>query len=77
MAEVSNELIFEVLKAVRERLGNIEAGFVEVRTELRAMRGHLVAMQTGIANLYVGYSNIEARLSRFERRLELTDAPAT
>ena len=73
MAEVSNELIYEVLKSVQERLGNIETGFVEVRTELRAMNGHFVAMQTDIANLYIAHSNKDTRLSRIERRLDLVD----
>jgi hypothetical protein len=77
MAEISNELIYEVLKAMQSRLGNIDNGFTEVRTELRAVRGHMVAIQTDIANLYVGYSNVEARLARIEQRLELSDAPAT
>jgi hypothetical protein len=63
MADVSNELIYEILKGMQDRLVNIDTGFVEVRTELRAMRGHLVAMQTDIANLYVGYSNFENRLA--------------
>jgi hypothetical protein len=77
MADVSNELIYEVLEGMQDPLTNIDAGFVEMRTELRAMRGHLVAMQTDIANLYVGYSNFENRLARIERRLELTDVTAT
>ena len=47
-----------------------------MRTELRAVRGRMVAMQTDIANLYVGYSNVEARLARVEQRLEVSDAPA-
>ncbi len=59
---------------VQERLGNIETGFVDVRTELRAVRGHLVAMQTDIANLYVAHSNVDTRLSRIERRLDLVDS---
>ena len=77
MAEVTNELIYEVLKSMQPRLSNIDMGMAEMRTELRAMRGHMVAMQTDIANLYVAQGNIEARLGRIERRLELTDVPAT
>jgi hypothetical protein len=77
MAEVTNELIYEVLKSMQTRLSNIEMGMAEMRTELRELRGHMLAVQTDIANLYVGQGNIEARLGRIERRLELTDAPAT
>jgi len=75
MAEVTNELIYEVLKGTQTRLSNIEIGIVEVKTELQAVRGHLLAIQTDIANLYAGQANVEMRLSRIERRLELTDSP--
>ena len=75
MAEVTNELIYEVLKPMQTRLSNIEGSIVEIKTELRAVRGHMLAMQTDIANLYAGQANVEARLGRIEKRLELTDAP--
>ena len=77
MTEVSNELIYEVLKSMQGRLSNIENGIVDVKTELQAVRGHLLATQTDVANLYAGQGNIEMRLSRIERRLDLTDTPAT
>ena len=73
MAEVTNELLYEVVKTVQTRLTNIENGVVEVKTEIQAVRGHMLAMQTDIANLYAGQGNIESRLSRIERRLELTE----
>jgi polyhydroxyalkanoate synthesis regulator phasin len=75
MAEVSNELIYEVLKAMQVRLGNIEQVQIEMRTELRAMRGHLNAMQTDIANLYNSVDALEGRVARIEQRLNLADAP--
>jgi hypothetical protein len=37
MAEVTNELIFEDLKAMQTRLSNIEGSLVELKTELRAI----------------------------------------
>ena len=77
MVEVTNELIYEVLKAMQSRLGNVETSLSEVKAELHAMRGHMLATQTDIANLYAGQGNIDGRLARIERRLELTDAPLT
>ena len=73
MADVTNELLYEVLKSVQTRLANIEDSISEVKTELRAIRGHMVAMETDIANLYAGQAKIELRLGRIERRLELVD----
>jgi len=77
MAEVTNELIYEVLKAMQTRLSNIEGSIVEVKTELRAMRGHMNAMQTDIANLYNSVDGLGQRIERIERRLELTDTPVS
>ena len=73
MAEVTNELIYEVLKNIQARMGNLEDSAREIKTELRALRGHMVAMQTDISNLYAGQAKIELRLERIERRLELAD----
>jgi len=75
MPEVTNELIYEVLKGMQTRLSNIEGGIVEVKTELRAVRGHMNAMQTDIANLYNSVDALGHRVERIERRLELTDTP--
>ena len=75
MAEVSNELLYEVLKAMQDRLANIEHVQIETRTELRAIRGHLNAMQTDIANLYDSVDAVERRVARIEQRLDLADAP--
>ena len=77
MAEVTNELIHEVLKAMQARLSNIEGSMVEVKTEIQAVRGHMLAIQTDVANLYAGQANIEFRLGRIERRLELTETPVS
>ena len=83
MAEVSNELIYEVLKAVQARLGNMEESQRELRGEVRAMRGNLHALQTQMGAIQVDIGNIyeaigaqDARLSRIERRLDIIDTPA-
>ena len=77
MVEVTNELIYEVLKSIQTRLSNLEQGQNEIREELRAMRGHMNAMQTDIANLYNSVNALGHRFERIERRLELADTPAS
>jgi len=77
MVEVTNELIYEVLRAIQTRLSNLEQGQNEIREELRAMRGHMNAMQTDIANLYNSVNALGHRVERIERRLELTDTPVS
>ena len=76
MAEVANELIDEVMKAVQARLGNLEEGQREIRVELRALRGTMQGMQADVANLYEAFGAVEGRISRIERRLDIIDTPA-
>ena len=73
MAEVSNELMYEVLKWLQNNQMNMQESLTEVKAEIRAIRGHMVATQADIANLYVGQAKIELRLERIEKRLELAD----
>lgn len=76
MAEVTNELIYEVLKKIQDSVVRLENGQREIREELIAMRGHMLAMQRDIHNIYERLDDHGRRLDRIERRLELSDATA-
>lgn len=76
MAEISSELVYEILKKIQEDTAAHKLGLVEVKSELQALRGHMLAMQQDIHNLYMSRSRDELRLDRIERRLELVE-PAT
>jgi chromosome segregation ATPase len=73
MADISNELIYEVLKNIQFRLDKIEAGIDELRQGHNAMRGHIISIQTDISNIYAVLARHEERLDRIERRLELRE----
>ena len=73
MAEVTNELIFEALKKIQADTAALRFSNQEIRTELVAIRGHLLAMQQDIHNIYGRLDSHEARLERIERRLELIE----
>ena len=73
MAEVSSELIFEVLKQVRDRQAATDSKIDELKAEMQAFRGHLIAMQQDIHNVYTTLVRHETRLERIERRLELVE----
>jgi len=75
MAEVTSELIYEVLKAMRDRLGKLEGKMDEVKQELQAIRTHQLAMQQDTQNIYSALTRQDTRLERIERRLELTESP--
>ncbi|MBE0692736.1 MAG: hypothetical protein IH590_06470 [Aquamicrobium sp.] len=71
MTEVTNELIYEILKGIQFRLDKIEAGIDELRQGHNAMRGHMISIQTDISNIYGILGRHDQRLERIEKRLEL------
>lgn len=75
MADVSNELIFEVLKQVQQRLDKVDPKVDELKSEMNAMRGYLISMQQDVHNVYGILGRYDGRLEHIERRLELNDSP--
>jgi septal ring factor EnvC (AmiA/AmiB activator) len=72
LVEVTNELIYDILKKVQEQLGRLEAGQRGIQEELRAIREHQLGMQRDISNIYDSLARLEVRVDHIERRLELT-----
>ncbi|WP_318036921.1 hypothetical protein [Mesorhizobium sp. AR02] len=52
MSEVTNELMFELLKRVHHEIGELRQDVSETKRELNVMRGHMVATQSDIHNVY-------------------------
>ena len=77
MADVTNQLIYEVLKNVQFRLDKIENGIDELRQGQNAMRGHLISIQTDVSNIYSVLARHEDRFDRIEKRLELRELNET
>jgi hypothetical protein len=75
MAEVSNELIFEVLKQVQHRLDRMDHKIDEVRAEMNAIRGYQLSMMQDLQNVYAVLGRFDGRFDRIETRLELNEAP--
>ncbi len=73
MTNVTNELIFEVLKDIQMRIGRIEDAVNETKTEIRAVRGHMNAIQLDIGNLYTITAQHDVRFDRIEKRLGLNE----
>jgi septal ring factor EnvC (AmiA/AmiB activator) len=73
MAEVTNELMFEVLKSMQSDIAALREGQRETNAALNAIRIHMVGMQQDIQNLYAAFTRHEARLDRIERRLEIAE----
>jgi predicted nucleic acid-binding Zn-ribbon protein len=73
MAEVTNELIYEVLKQLQDRMTKFESKMDEVKAELQALRNHSMAIQQDTSNIYTMLGRHENRLDRIDRRLEITE----
>jgi DNA anti-recombination protein RmuC len=71
VAEVANELMYEILKSIQSRMDRVDLTMSEVRAELGSIRGHLIAAEGDIRNIYGVTARIDQRLDRIERRLEL------
>ena len=71
MAEVTNELIFEVLKSLHADVRVLKDGQREIKQELISIRGQLIAMNQDAHNIYGILGRHDQRLDRFEKRLEL------
>ena len=73
MAEVTSELMFELLKRVHADIADVKLGQRELRSEMNAIRGTLVSVQQDIHNIHTTLARHETRLDRIENRLELRE----
>jgi hypothetical protein len=77
MADVTNELIFEVLKSLQHDVRMLKDAQNEVKQELISIRGHLLSIQNDVHNIYGILGRHDDRLDRIERRLELRELAET
>jgi hypothetical protein len=76
MAEVTSDMILEILKALQRDSGEVKGNIGDIKAELDAIRGHLISLQQDVHNVYGILGRHDLHLERIERRLELNDAPA-
>ena len=82
MATVTNELMYEVLKALQARLEQVDGKADENKRDMLALRTQITAIHHDLLSIHhelgaVGATLIrhEQRLDRIDRRLELSEAP--
>ncbi|MBW8322549.1 hypothetical protein [Ciceribacter selenitireducens] len=73
MAEISQDLVQELLRRLHQRADRSENTVRDLRNELNSMRLVLHAHQSDINNLYAMLLQMDARLDRIENRLELRE----
>jgi hypothetical protein len=70
---VTNELLFELLKAIRADIGRLAERMERMEGEMRVIRGHIAALVQSDLNRSSELASRILRVDRIERRLELTD----
>ncbi|MBB4347585.1 MULTISPECIES: hypothetical protein [Rhizobiaceae] len=73
MAEVTSELMYELMKRIHADLGDLKLGQRELKAEINAMRGTMVPLHQDILNINTTLARHELRLDRIENRLELRE----
>ena len=73
MAEITNALIYEVLKAVQADVAQVKERITSIEPTQLAMRSHLAGLVTSELTRDVDLAALRARIDRIERRLELQD----
>lgn len=64
-------MIAETLKAIQAKLSKMADDIVDLKTDMRGMKGHMAAfMQSEVAQ-DSSLASIQSRLDRIERRLDL------
>ncbi|WP_137131244.1 hypothetical protein [Rhizobium sp. FY34] len=77
MAEISSELMYELLKRVHAETADVKLGQREIRAEMNAMRGAMVSLHQDINNIHTTLARHDIRLERIENRLELRELAET
>jgi len=73
MTEVTNDLMYELMKRMHHDLSELRMDVSEVKKELNVIRGHVIGVQTDIHNIYGILARHDERLERIEHRLELRE----
>jgi len=73
LAEVSPELLQELLRRLHSRADKSERMAREFRNELNSMRLSLHGHQSDLNNLYAMHSQMDERVERIEARLDLRE----
>ncbi len=73
MAEVTSELMYELLKKLNHRFDKVDLAIGELRADNMTLRGQLHVLQGDVNNLRLTLGHVENRLDRIENRLELRE----
>lgn len=73
MADVTNQLMYELLQRVHQQGSELRQDVAELKRELNVVRGHMIGIQSDIHNIYGILARHDERLDRIERRPEIRE----
>lgn len=73
MAEVTNELMFELLKRMQADISSLKQGQRDQRDDILSLRNQMHSMQGDMNSVRGSIGHIEDRLERIENRLDLRE----
>jgi len=77
MTDISQELMFELMKRIQSDLTTLKDGQRDMRRDMRqdivSLRNHMHVMQGDVNNLHSSMAQVLTRLDRIENRLELRE----
>jgi hypothetical protein len=73
MAELTQELLFEVLRKIQREIATFKEGQRDVRQEIIGLRNYMHVMQGDINTMRGTMGQVLDRLDRIENRLELRE----
>ncbi len=73
MSEVTNELMYELMKRMHGEIANIREDSRGLRQDFISLRNHMHVMQGDLNNLHTTMAQVLVRLDRIEDRLELRE----
>lgn len=52
MPEVTNELMYELLKRIQHDISAVKSSVSDIKVEMNSMRGHMLSIQQDVHNIY-------------------------
>lgn len=70
---VTNELLLETLKTIQAKLSDIANDVVDLKADMRGMKGHMAAFLQSEVAQDGAIASIQGKIDRIERRLEISE----
>ena len=74
MSEVTQELVYELLKRIQGDIAGLKEVQRDLRQEVSSVRGQVHLLQGDLNNLRHSVSQMDIRLERIQTRLELRES---